>query len=73
MKKAIILSVIVAFVLCFSTGMAAEWKPDKKFLKMVSGPAGGSWYPLGSAIMSLIEANIKGVSTSNGPGGGVGV
>lgn len=72
MRKAIIFSVIVAVVLCFSTGMAAEWKPDQKFLKMVSGPQGGSWYPLGAAIMRLIEKNIKGISTSNGPGGGVG-
>ncbi len=73
MRRVIILSVIGAFVLCLGTGMAAaEWKPEKKFLKMVSGPEGGSWYPLGSGIMRLVEANIKGVSTSNGPGGGVG-
>ena len=68
MRKIIILLVIGAFILCFGTGMAAE----KKFLKMVSGPEGGSWYPLGSGMMRLVEANIKGVSTSNGPGGGVG-
>ena len=72
MRKVIVLSVIGAFLLCLSTGMAAEWKPEKKFLKMVSGPEGGSWYPLGSGMMRLVEANIKGVSTSNGPGGGVG-
>lgn len=72
MRKIIILSVIGVFILCFGTGMAAEWKADKKFLKMVSGPEGGSWYPLGSGMMRLVEANIKGVSTSNGPGGGVG-
>jgi TRAP transporter TAXI family solute receptor len=68
MRKVIVLSVIGALILCFGTGMAAE----KKFLKMVSGPEGGSWYPLGSGMMRLVEANIKGVSTSNGPGGGVG-
>jgi TRAP transporter TAXI family solute receptor len=72
MRKAIIVSVIGALILCFGTGMAAEWKPEKKFLKMVSGPEGGSWYPLGSGMMRLVEANIKGISTSNGPGGGVG-
>jgi TRAP-type uncharacterized transport system substrate-binding protein len=44
MRKVIVLSVIGALILCFGTGMAAE----KKFLKMVSGPEGGSWYPLGS-------------------------
>jgi len=68
MRKIIILSVIGALILCFGTGMAAE----KKFLKMVSGPEGGSWYPLGSGMMRLVEANMPWVSTSNGPGGGVG-
>ena len=68
MRKIIILSVIGALILCFGTGMAQE----RKFLKMVSGPEGGSWYPLGSVIMRLLEVNIKDVSTSNGPGGGVG-
>ena len=73
MRKIIVsLLVVGVFILSSATGMAAEWKSDKKFLKSVSGPEGGSWYPLGSGIMSLVEANIKGVSTSNGPGGGVG-
>ncbi|MBW1696553.1 MAG: TAXI family TRAP transporter solute-binding subunit [Deltaproteobacteria bacterium] len=43
-----------------------------KFIRMVSGPEGGSWYPLGVAMMQLVEKAIPGVSTSNGPGGGVG-
>jgi len=44
---------------------------EVKFLRMVSGPEGGSWYPLGSGMMSIVEKNLK-ISTSNGPGGGVG-
>ena len=72
MRKIIILLVIGAFTLCLATAVSAEWKPEKKFLKMVSGPEGGSWYPLGSGMMRLVETNIKGISTSNGPGGGVG-
>ena len=43
----------------------------QQFLRMFSGPEGGSWYPLGSAMMSIIEKNLK-ISCSNGPGGGVG-
>lgn len=43
----------------------------QKFLRMFSGPEGGSWYPLGSAMMSIVEKNL-GISSSNGPGGGVG-
>jgi TRAP transporter TAXI family solute receptor len=44
---------------------------DQKFLRMASGPEGGSWYPLGSAMMSILEREL-GISSSNGPGGGVG-
>jgi len=42
------------------------------FVRMVSGPAGGSWYPYGAKIMEMAGKQIKGISTSNGPGGGVG-
>ena len=38
---------------------------------MVSGPSGGSWYPLGAKIMQVFQDNIKGISTSNQPGGGI--
>ena len=40
-----------------------------QFLRMVSGPSGGSWYPLGAKVMQTMESNIKGVSTSNTSGG----
>jgi TRAP transporter TAXI family solute receptor len=43
-----------------------------KFVRMVSGPEGGSWYPLGSAMMKIAEQDVSGISTKNGPGGGVG-
>ena len=42
-----------------------------QFLRMVSGPSGGSWYPLGAKVMQVMETNIKGVSTSNTSGGGI--
>jgi len=71
-RTIILVLVAVAFILSSTIVTGAEWKADKKFLKMASGPEGGSWYPLGSGIMKLVEENIKGVSTSNGPGGGVG-
>ncbi len=44
----------------------------KRFVRMVSGPEGGSWYPLGVGMMQLVEKGVPNVSTSNGPGGGVG-
>lgn len=41
------------------------------FVRMVSGPSGGSWYPLGAKIMQVMEENIDGISTSNTSGGGI--
>ncbi|MAQ07529.1 MAG: hypothetical protein CMN50_07520 [SAR116 cluster bacterium] len=41
------------------------------FIKMVSGPSGGSWYPLGAKIMQTFQAKIKGTATSNTSGGGI--
>ncbi len=42
------------------------------FVRMVSGPAGGSWYPLGAKIMQVMQKEISGISTKLEPGGGVG-
>jgi hypothetical protein len=41
------------------------------FVRMVSGPSGGSWYPLGAKIMSVMQEEIKGIATSNTSGGGI--
>ncbi len=71
-KKAFLFSVLaVCSVALVVSGTAFAGKYNRKFLKMVSGPEGGSWYPLGSGIMKLVE-QATGISTSNGPGGGVG-
>ena len=40
-------------------------------LKMMTGPQGGSWYPLGGAIQGLLEKNIPGVKMSVAPGAGI--
>lgn len=53
-------------VLAGNTSVSAE-----EFVRIVSGPSGGSWYPLG-AKMAEIFGKIDGISVSNGPGGGVG-
>ena len=50
--------------------MATSAQADQ-FLRMVSGPSGGSWYPLGAKIMQVIGEEVKGVATSNTSGGGV--
>ncbi len=40
------------------------------FVRMVSGPAGGNWYPLGAKLMEIVGTGLEGVVTSNAPGGG---
>jgi len=66
-KSYFILALVVVSIFLITSALHAE----QKFLRMFSGPEGGSWYPLGSAMMSIIEQNT-GISSSNGPGGGVG-
>ncbi len=67
-KKLIIASLALALAVILG---AAPAMAEQKFLRMASGPEGGSWYPLGSAMMSIVEKSLK-ISTKNGPGGGVG-
>ncbi len=58
---------MAALVIAAGPAAAAE-----KFVRIVSGPAGGSWYPLGAKIAQILGEKVKGVSTKNTPGGGVG-
>lgn len=67
MKK--LLRVLVAAVpLAISGSLAAQ---AETFIRIASGPSGGSWYPLGAKMAEMFGA-IPDVSASNGPGGGVG-
>jgi TRAP transporter TAXI family solute receptor len=40
-------------------------------LKLVTGPQGGSWYPLGGALKNLVEKQIPGTKVQVGPGAGI--
>jgi TRAP transporter TAXI family solute receptor len=40
-------------------------------LKMMTGPQGGSWYPLGGAIQGIVEKAIPGTSMQVLPGAGI--
>lgn len=40
-------------------------------IKLVTGPQGGSWYPLGGALKNLIEKQIPGTNVQVGPGAGI--
>ena len=51
--------------------MTAPSASADEFVRMVSGPSGGSWYPLGAKIMQIFDEKIDGISTSNTSGGGI--
>jgi hypothetical protein len=40
-------------------------------IRLMTGPQGGSWYPLGGAIKNLVENNLQGSSVSVAPGAGI--
>ncbi len=67
MKRFVIAMPALALALALGTAANAE-----TFVRMVSGPAGGSWYPLGAKIAEVLGREVPGIATSNGPGAGVG-
>lgn len=42
-----------------------------QLIRIMSGPQGGSWYPLAGAIQGIIEKNIPGTSVQVAPGAGI--
>ena len=65
-----IATVLLAATPLIFAGAAAG--AQETFVRMLSGPAGGSWYPYGAKMMEMVDKQVKNVSSSNGPGGGVG-
>ncbi|MGD9867804.1 MAG: TAXI family TRAP transporter solute-binding subunit [Hyphomicrobiales bacterium] len=51
-------------VMAAGTAQAAE-------IKLVTGPQGGSWYPLGGALKNLVEKGMAGTTVQVGPGAGI--
>ena len=68
MKMRFTMKVLAAAVtvVLLGAGVASAEK-----LKMMTGPQGGSWYPLGGAIQNIIEKNVPGVSMMVLPGAGI--
>ncbi len=58
MKKAFVSLCIAIFLLCGSTALAAER------LSFATGGTSGTYYPIGSAIASVISKNLKGVDVT---------
>lgn len=54
-----------AIALAFAAPVSAQQ------IKMMTGPQGGSWYPLGGAIQGIIEKAIPGASMQVLPGAGI--
>ncbi|MCI0484893.1 MAG: TAXI family TRAP transporter solute-binding subunit [candidate division NC10 bacterium] len=70
-RVSLVLALVLALVVCLG-GAAEVLAQGKVDLKMMTGPMGGSWYPLGGAIGELIQKEIPGASVSVQPGGGIG-
>lgn len=65
MKRAMLWGAfLAALVLAPAPARAAE-------LRIMTGPQGGSWYPLGGAIAELIKRNVPGASAIVQPGAGI--
>ncbi len=62
-KMGLLLGFILFFIVPFGA-FAQE-------LKMMTGPMGGAWYPLGGAISDALQKQIPGVTLSVMPGGGI--
>lgn len=58
------LGVLVGLTCSVGASQAAE-------LKMMTGPQGGSWYPLGGAIQNLIQTKVAGTKVQVLPGAGI--
>lgn len=63
MKKLMLAGVAVAALV--ATGATAET------LRLMTGPQGGSWYPLGGAIQNIVQTNMPDTSIQVLPGGGI--
>ena len=59
------LCAVGAAALLLSTPVAAQ------MIRIMSGPQGGSWYPLAGAIQSIVEKEVPGTSVRVAPGAGI--
>lgn len=68
MKRTNLIIFLCAALFLILTQGASAQKID---LKMMTGPMGGSWYPLGGAIADAVQKEMPNVTIAVSPGGGV--
>lgn len=54
-----------------TVAMVAAGSASAENLMLMTGPQGGSWYPLGGAIQNIVKNNMSGTSIQVLPGGGI--
>ncbi len=62
---------LTAVAALLAAGLFSGCSPSSERLKLATGPQGGTWYPLGGAIKSIVETRMDDVSMQVMPGGGI--
>lgn len=62
---------IKTFAAAFAVAFLAANPAGAQNIKLMTGPQGGSWYPLGGAIQNIVESNMDGTSVQVLPGAGI--
>lgn len=60
---------VLALAAAGAIGMAGAAQAED--ITFMTGPAGGSWYPLGGAIKNILEEEVDGLSVTIRPGAGL--
>ena len=59
------------FVAAAAVALSGATAAKAENWKIMTGPQGGSWYPLGGAIQNIVEKNVPGVKLQVLPGAGI--
>jgi TRAP transporter TAXI family solute receptor len=59
------------FIAAVATALSGATAAKAENWKIMTGPQGGSWYPLGGAIQNIVEKNVPGVKLQVLPGAGI--
>jgi TRAP transporter TAXI family solute receptor len=62
---------LVRSALCLLPALLLCTPASAQLVRIMSGPQGGSWYPLAGAIQGIVEKNIPGTSGQVAPGAGI--